>query len=326
MPFPLSAGLLDNTNIPSDALLLTIDVSNLYLNIPQDEGTEASLNALEKANNLPMPQELTKQLFDFVLKENVFTFGEKAFKQVRGTAMGTKMAPSYANIFMEPNFLQHQLVKPLLWKRYIKDIFLIWKGNQTQLDTFLKYLNLFHPTIKFTSESSTSTVNFTIYKGTRFKSSHKLDYKMHFKPTNTFQYLHHQSSYTTSTKKAVIIGEAKRFKRTNSDTETYNKTIQQFKHHLSLRGYPPDFIEHTLQKTNIANRNPKPTQNTHPLVLVTSYSSATKSLHTKLKEHWHLVPQPLKNLSISSLSHFQMIKNRWQHSNESKTPRKPTNR
>ena len=35
-----------------------------------------------------------------VLKNNIFEFDEKTFKQKRGTAIGTKFAPPYAVLFM----------------------------------------------------------------------------------------------------------------------------------------------------------------------------------------------------------------------------------
>ena len=37
---------------------------------------------------------------NLVLKHNVFEFDEKFYLQIQGTAMGTKMAPAYANLFM----------------------------------------------------------------------------------------------------------------------------------------------------------------------------------------------------------------------------------
>ena len=125
---------------------------------------------MELNNSLPLPKPHMKGLFDFVLKENVFSFGDKIFQQVHGTAMGTKMAPSYANTFMdqlERNFLQHQPIKPLLWKRYIDDIFVIWTDSLSNLNNLLLQLNQHHPTIKFTHETSTTSVDFldlTIHK------------------------------------------------------------------------------------------------------------------------------------------------------------------
>ena len=35
-----------------------------------------------------------------VLKKNVFEFNSECFLQISGTAIGTKMAPAYANIVM----------------------------------------------------------------------------------------------------------------------------------------------------------------------------------------------------------------------------------
>ena len=42
------------------------------------------------------PNTMTK----LVLEQNYFQFADRMYHQIQGTAMGTKMAPSYANIFM----------------------------------------------------------------------------------------------------------------------------------------------------------------------------------------------------------------------------------
>ena len=45
----------------------------------------------------------TETLVEFseiVLKNNIFQFNEKTLKQLRGTAIGTKFAPSYGILFM----------------------------------------------------------------------------------------------------------------------------------------------------------------------------------------------------------------------------------
>ena len=95
-------------------------------------------------------------------------FADCMYHQVQGTAMGTKMAPSYANLFMAEELLKKSPTDPILWKRYIDDILCIWPGSKQSLDTFIEYLNGAHPTIKFTCESSPYSVDFldiTIYKG-----------------------------------------------------------------------------------------------------------------------------------------------------------------
>jgi hypothetical protein len=52
-------------------------------------------------------------------------FNGKLYMQISGTAMGTKLASSYANIFMgrlERKLLQIAPYKPFSWSRFIDDI------------------------------------------------------------------------------------------------------------------------------------------------------------------------------------------------------------
>ena len=60
-----------------------------------------------------------------VLKNNTFELDKSVFKQLRGTAVGTRMVPPYAIIFMdslEEDKLNNSLLKTLVWWRYIDDI------------------------------------------------------------------------------------------------------------------------------------------------------------------------------------------------------------
>ena len=99
----------------------------------------------------------------FVLENNYFEFNGDVKKQISGTAIGTKFAPPYACIFMddlETKFLQSQSLQPLVWFRYINDIFFIWTHGKDKLEKFLNDLNSFDNNIKFTHESSKENVTF----------------------------------------------------------------------------------------------------------------------------------------------------------------------
>ena len=77
--------------------------------------------------------------------------------------MGTKMAQCYANIFMaelEENFLSGYPYKPLAYYRYIDDIFIIWSHGLDLLHNFINSINKQHSNIIFTSNISTTSVNF----------------------------------------------------------------------------------------------------------------------------------------------------------------------
>ena len=73
-------------------------------------------------------------LLKHILKKNYFEFNNEYYLQISGTAMGTRCAPNYAIIFMaelEEQFLTTVILKTRIWKRFIDDIFIIWKHGET---------------------------------------------------------------------------------------------------------------------------------------------------------------------------------------------------
>ena len=80
-------------NVPSDSLLVTLDVSSLYTNIPHDQGLEACREALNSREVLSPPTEDIISLISSILTKNNFDFDDQHYLQVHGTAMGTRMAP-----------------------------------------------------------------------------------------------------------------------------------------------------------------------------------------------------------------------------------------
>ena len=59
-----------------------------------------------------------------ILTMNNFVFNDQHFIQQHGTAMGTRMAPAYANLFMgefERKALKDYTDQPYPWLRYIHD-------------------------------------------------------------------------------------------------------------------------------------------------------------------------------------------------------------
>ena len=147
--------------IPGDALLCTVDVVGLYPSIPHDEGLEAMRHALSSRQNPGVSTGSLVNLARVVLGSNVFGFDGKVYNQKLGTAIWTKFA--FANLFMadlEKKMLYGCADKPLVWLRYIGDVFFIWTHGRRKLNSFLEYINSFHETIKFTSESSREGVSF----------------------------------------------------------------------------------------------------------------------------------------------------------------------
>lgn len=111
---------------------------------------------------------------NLVLKNNVFEFNEKFYLQTQGTAMGTKMAPAYANLFMgklEERLRQIGNKHILLWRRFIDDIFIVWTGTETEFLNYIQAINKLHKTIKFTQEHDHHELTFLDVTSTKVTDS-----------------------------------------------------------------------------------------------------------------------------------------------------------
>ena len=180
-----------------------MDVTSLYTNIPQEEGITIICKAYETfyQNKPPIPSQYLADMLRLILRENFFQFVGKNYLQVQGTAMGTKMAVAFANIFMsatKTEIINKSPHKPLVWKRCIDDIFSLWNVDKEEIYSFIELANNHHPTIKFTaevSETETAFLDTCIYKGERFKKESILEVRTHFKPTETFQYTYFYSCH-----------------------------------------------------------------------------------------------------------------------------------
>ena len=138
----------DLKDIPNDALLVTADVVGLYPSIPQEAGLQARKEVLERRKDKKISTNDLVKMAVFVLKNNYFEFNGEVKHQISVTAIGTKFAPTYVSIFMdeiETNFLDTQEFKPLVWFRYIDDVFFIWTHGKEKLEEFLKDFNNYHP-------------------------------------------------------------------------------------------------------------------------------------------------------------------------------------
>jgi len=71
-------------------------------------------------NSPPIPTRFIREMLQLILKEKSFQFNGKHYLQTHGTA---------ANIFMsaiETEIVRLSPNKPLVWKRYIDDVFSQW--------------------------------------------------------------------------------------------------------------------------------------------------------------------------------------------------------
>ena len=107
---------IEKTKLPKNGILVSMDVTSFYTNIPQEDGITTVCEAFEEfyQKNPPIPSRYLRQMLSLILQEN--KFNGKDYLQTHGTAMGTKMAVAFANIFMakiEIRILRQSNTKPI---------------------------------------------------------------------------------------------------------------------------------------------------------------------------------------------------------------------
>ena len=85
-------------SIPPDVLLVTMDVASLYTNIPHVDGVDACSNFLNDHCVTDISTDVLCSLKSFILTHKNLVFDDHNYVQTSGTAMGTNMAPCFANI------------------------------------------------------------------------------------------------------------------------------------------------------------------------------------------------------------------------------------
>jgi hypothetical protein len=135
--------------LPPDTICFTADAVLMYTNIDNQHPIETFgrwLN-LHRAN-LPtyFPSLKILKGLDIITRNNVFSFGNRFFKQANGTAMGTPCACSYATIYYsyhEETILLQPDIAPIFYRRLIDDAYIIQRNTPQGYTNFLQAMNSF---------------------------------------------------------------------------------------------------------------------------------------------------------------------------------------
>ncbi|XP_074833483.1 uncharacterized protein LOC142001786 [Carettochelys insculpta] len=256
-----------------------MDVEALYTNIPHIGGINAVWNSI--------PDDATAQLVaefcNFILTHNYFRFGDDIYLQISGTAMGTRMAPQYANIFMadlEQRFLNSRPLTPPLYLCYIDDILIIWTGGKETLEEFHQDFNNFHPTINLSLDQSTQEIHFLdttvhIHDGC-------LNTTLYCKPTERYTYLHALSFHPRHTTRFIVYSQALRYNRICFNPSHRDKHLQDLYQAFLKLQYLPEEVGKQINRARYVPRRlllqDKPKKETNRTPLAITHSPQLKPL------------------------------------------------
>ena len=133
---------IEKTKVSQDTFLVSMDVTNLYTNISQEDGITKVRKAYEKFHNHnpSIPSRYLKDMRDVIfLKRILSSSAETIFSR----PMVPQWLPKwqrFASIFMtciEGDIVSQSNTKPREWKRYIDDIFSLWDSNKHEINLFI---------------------------------------------------------------------------------------------------------------------------------------------------------------------------------------------
>ena len=236
---------------PAGSIAFSMDVKNLYGNVPTTEGIEAVMELIrdhhEDLNLFGLAPDDVEALLAHCLQNNYFRFNSKFYKQSTGIAMGSRIAPSLAIVFMgkfEAMARQADRPQPDMYVRYIDDIWGLWTHGSESLTEYLEFLNSRHASIQLTIERSDIAGGIP-YLDTWIdvKDDGSYSTELFIKPMAAAIILPYDSAHAMQTKRAVLTSQTVRAIRIGSNTAARNRGLEKIRGLFIQNGYPKAMVE-----------------------------------------------------------------------------------
>ena len=154
----------------------------------------------------------------------------------------------------ERNLLTGSCNKPLVWFRYIDDIFAIWTYGEDKFNDFMLYIHSIHSSFQFTCNYSKECVQF-LDVSVFVDNSGNIMTDLYVKPTDTQQYQMATSCHPNHTKHSIPYSQALLILCICSSKESAKIRCTELVDCLVKRGYNKRKTNKQIERafTNFAN-------------------------------------------------------------------------
>ena len=241
-------------DVDQNTEIVTFDVISLCKSIPHEFGLEDIDYFFTKYQEYLHPRfrkESVLESANFILKNNILTFDSEFYLQIKGTAIGTIFAPTYANL----NIRYHEIkVYSIIsqsyalpskqfqnsWFRYLDDCQVLLKVNLIKPAYILSILNQINNNIQFTMEKSQIRLPFLDIMIN--KSGTKIFMDIYNKQTDSRRYVLSTSNHPWHCLTNIPFSLARRICTVVENENVKVKCFKELKRTLLEQKYPKSLI------------------------------------------------------------------------------------
>ncbi|CAJ0966643.1 unnamed protein product [Ranitomeya imitator] len=293
---------LDGVSVEAGTTLISIDVEALYSRIHHEAGLKAVQYFLNtRGNHLAPHNDFVMTLLEYVLCHNFFLFNGKFYHQLRGTAMGSPCAPTYANlllgwwedtvVFGDGDAVWGPHIQ--FWGRYIDDILVLWTGDIPTFHSFMESLNDNQLGLRFTYEVGGREISFLDVK-LSIEENGSIKTTLFRKPTAANGLLRWENYHPTPLKRGIPKGQFLRLRRNCSENGDYHNKARDLKKRFTDHGYPRALLEEANQYAKTMDRttllHPRKKGNETPKTrLIGIFDDQQERVMGILRKHWGIL-------------------------------------
>lgn len=284
--------------------MATGDVASLYTNINHEGALNAVKWALEREDSVDEGFTIfLLKCLDFCLRHNFFWYDSKIYLQRKGVAMGAKFAPIVANLYMakweEEGILSNNCGSILLYKRFIDDLLIIWKGDMEALMEVLNSMNGNDRNISLTWNVSRECIHFLDLEISN--SNDGITTKSFFKTTDRNSYIPITSCHHKPWLNNIPRGQFTRMRRNCTRVEDYEVQSIRLSNMFLEKGYRKEFLEKELFEVGRINRDDLLRDNTRStdrdindgISVVLDYSVQSNEVRRIICKYWSVLKQDI---------------------------------
>lgn len=308
---------IHNINIKSNYEMISLDIVNMYANIPIDETITLIENNFTN-NNVTNKHTINEAiiLLRMIMKQNYFNFNNKTYIQNEGLPMGSPISGTMANVFIdhiENTFINS--LKPICpiieWLRYVDDIFIIFDNNLITAQEILDKINKLHMKIKFTMENEIkhkiNHLDLTLYR-----TKDKIHINIYRKPTTTDHAINIYSNHPHTHKMAAFRFFVNRMLTLPISNNNIRKETRIIKQIARSNGYNNNIINTLIRKHKLNNKKQNHNlndNNNKQYTLFTYINHETYNLTKMIKKKYNINPAYKTNNTQLNRIHNNKIEN-----------------